>query len=370
MFWGRGIGSEFGLGDAGGYGFARAPESTTEVLRPTVWQSSGRSAIAAALSSSSLQHHRGRRNTFLLPSYLCESIIQPFRGVGLNVRFYPVSGDLTINLTALRDRVDENTLGVLLVRYFGFNSQPDLTSALHRLFPDLTIIDDRTHFLLSDLASGYSPEAEIAVYSVRKWGPFPDLGLVTSPPGFCEIEQLTGTARNRARHRFFLLRTLGILLRTAYFAVPVAGLRSISLRPFKWAERSLDKDIPNGPPSSLTKWLWQRWDWPSVWRRRRENYSVLLENWPDRIAQPLFTSLPPETCPLGFPIRTVARDRIRKRLIQAGIYPPVHWVRPIAVAADAFPASAELAQQELTLPIDQRYTSKDMRYLIRVLKAL
>src|ERR1700722_9757031 len=271
MIWGRGIGSEFGLGDVGGYTLATARESATHVLRPTVWRATGRSAIAAALSGLSLQHPRGKRNAFLLPSYLCESIIQPFHDSGLNVRYYPVSGDLSINLATLRERIDENTLGVLLIRYFGFNSQPDLTKALHRQWPGLMIIDDRTHLLLSDLAAGYSPDnAEAAVYSVRKWGPFPDLGLVVFPQGSCEIERLDGTGRNHDSHRFFLLRTLGMLLRTAYFTFPVAGLRSFSLIPFKWAERSLDEDIPNGPPSSLTKWLWQRWDWPMVWKRRRE----------------------------------------------------------------------------------------------------
>ena len=302
MLWGRGIGSEFGFGHLGGYSATSVNRPILEKPGNTVWRTTGRSAIAAAIASVSEKRRCSQRNTFLLPSYLCSSIIQPFRDSGLNVRFYPISESLTIDLEAVPKQVDEDTLGILLIRYFGFDAQPDLTKTVHRLFPDLTIIDDRTHLLLSDLASGYSPDAEVVVYSIRKWGPFPDLGLVVFPKDGDRYRHLADTGRKRTGDWFFLLRTLGISMRTAYFLFPIAGLRSISLRPFQWAENILDETISDRPPSGFTKWLWQHWDWPSAWKQRRENCMALLENWPDCEAKPIFRSLSLEASPLGFPI--------------------------------------------------------------------
>jgi dTDP-4-amino-4,6-dideoxygalactose transaminase len=67
---------------------------------------------------------------------------------------------------------------------------------------------------------------------------------------------------------------------------------------------------------------------------------------------------------LGFPIRTADRQRLRQRLIAQQIFPPVHWVRPSEVPARDFPQAAALAEEELTIPIDQRYTLQHMDHIL------
>ncbi|HVO69371.1 MAG TPA: hypothetical protein VMT24_04955, partial [Aggregatilineaceae bacterium] len=109
-------------------------------------------------------------------------MIQPFTELDLTIQFYPVADDLSTKPNQILERVDEHTLAVMLLRYFGFDAPIDIPLPLQANMPDLPIIDDRTHHLLSDLKSGRAlPAGVIAIYSVRKWAPVPDLGLVCWP---------------------------------------------------------------------------------------------------------------------------------------------------------------------------------------------
>ena len=100
---------------------------------------------------------------------------------------------------------------------------------------------------------------------------------------------------------------------------------------------------------------------------RRVNYQYLLDNWPSALIEPLFPSLPEYVCPLGFPIRTKDRDKLQAFFATKGIFLPVHWLRPREVSPDEFPDAAMLAEQELTVPIDQRYGLQHMDYILEAL---
>jgi hypothetical protein len=301
------------------------------------------------------------RRGVLLPAYLCHSMIQPFEEAGLHPQFYPVNADLSADLAEISRRVHDDTAAVMIMHYFGFPQPADLVTAAAQAFPHLTIIDDRTHVLLNPPA--LLPANGIAISSPRKWGPFPDLGIVEWP----EADRSPNLLDRGYDLPFAGRRIVGGLLRALYFAWPTETLRKASLASLRRADEILDRRVRVCRGSPLSRLIWSHWDRARVVQRRRANYAYLLKHWPLKEARPLFPALPDAVCPLGFPIRTAARDDLRRQLIARRIYPPVHWLRPPQVDPDQFPAAAALAAEELTLVIDQRYNLQAMDHILETL---
>jgi hypothetical protein len=318
----------------------------------------------ALVARNLLRHGAEGRDTILLPSYLCHSMIQPFAELGLRVRFYALEPDLSASLAGIRGCIDDRTSAVLLMHYFGFGQPKELVEALVEQVPWVAVIDDRTHMHLSDLRTAHPLSGQAyTVYSPRKWGPFPDLGIVVWPQATTP-NPTDPLFDGRYDLAWATWRLLGTMLRAFFFAWPVDFLRSGSLWPFRRAEAVLDRRTRVCRASPLSRWLWRRWDWEVAWRCRRQNYEYLLDNWPAEDIVPLYQALPESVCPLGFPVRTPDRDRARRHLVASDIYPPIHWQRPDEVPAADFPETAALAGEELTIPIDQRYGLQHMDYIL------
>lgn len=357
-----GIGSEYGFGPHNGF-FATSRMESDRFVSPTTLVCSGRSAIGVALRYAQ-RHSPATRNCVLLPSYLCHTIIQPCLELGAEVAFYPVGRDLMIDARDIARRIDRHTLAVLILDYFGFPQDPGLTQRLLVEFPDIHLIDDRTHTLLSDLANpDRSDTGAIIVYSARKWAPFPDLGIVRWP---------TNTAEDAKDHLldagcdlgFFSTRFAALVMRSLFLTLPCEIFRRWSRESVQKSERLLNGRCVLGGASPLSRLLWVTWDWRESWDTRRRNFGYLLEHWPRKAGQPLYGSLSEEICPLGFPVRTSNRSSLKERLIQHQVYPPVHWLLPKQVDTREFSDAARLADEELTIPIDQRYSLADMEHIV------
>jgi hypothetical protein len=230
--------------------------------------------------------------------------------------------------------------------------------------PDVTVLDDRTHMLGTDLRAGkLGSAAAIGVYSPRKWGPFPDIGLVVWPnsPGLSESQ--SGLMYGACDFGFAFWRLAGIALRSLYFAVPIEALREPSRRPFR-ADGLLDRRVCVCRASPISRFLWRHWNWAEACRARRANFQYLLDRWTATDIAPLYRELPGSVCPLGFPVRAADRQGLRQRLIARQVFPPIHWVRPAEVPSGDFPQAAALAEEELTIPIDQRYTRQHMDQIL------
>ena len=364
---GPGIGSEFGLSKAGGYQFSFSRRVCVPASRRVFYVANGRAAIGLAVRYLRQTAEDGRDGV-LLPAYLCHSMIQPFLEHGLRVDFYPVADDLSINPVEVAERVDGTTLAVMLMHYFGFSQSEDLLPAIVEEHPQVAIIDDRTHMLGTDLqARELGSTLSICLYSPRKWGAFPDIGLAIWPRSLALSEALPRLLDVAYDYGFAFWRLVGVLLRSLYFALPAETLRQRSLRPLHRADGLLDRRIRVCRSSPISRFLWHHWKWDEIWRIRRDNFQYLLDNWTTTEIEPLYQELPDSVCPLGFPVRTPEREDLRRRLISRQIFPPIHWVRPAEVPAQDFPRAAALADEELTIPIDQRYTLKQMDHILEVL---
>ena len=72
--------------------------------------------------------------------------------------------------------------------------------------------------------------------------------------------------------------------------------------------------------------------------------------------------LPPASIPLCFPVFDVDAPKIRKHLIQRGIFTPTYWSERQPPASD--PVARPLRDRTVYLPCDQRYGAPEMARLV------
>lgn len=111
-------------------------------------------------------------------------------------------------------------------------------------------------------------------------------------------------------------------------------------------------------------------DVDAIRNSRRENAKYLIERLRTLLGIDLpFGDVQEGDCPLFVPITVGGgkRDTVRKALINAGIYLPVHW--PLSALHTVSPAGAALYASELSCVCDQRYNTADMEHLYRLLRS-
>ena len=99
--------------------------------------------------------------------------------------------------------------------------------------------------------------------------------------------------------------------------------------------------------------------------RRRRNYARLKDALVQLGVSPI-CRIAEDACPLVLPVRVKDRDALRRRLMEHRIYCAVHWPFD-GVQADERPLTRTLAAQMLSLPIDQRYDTAHIDYLMDTL---
>ena len=139
-----------------------------------------------------------------LPSYCCDSMIEPFRRIGYEIEFYAVNYtdrlDISVDLSA-------DTDVLLWCNYFGFRvNMPDFSEFKKR---GGVIIEDITHSLLSEKV--YDPQSDYLVASVRKWFPINCGGYCASLNGTLKFQPI-----NVPSQEFIECKTSAMNLKAEY----------------------------------------------------------------------------------------------------------------------------------------------------------
>lgn len=297
----------------------------------TKWFLSGRSALKAILSQAKIRKAA-------LPSWCCDSMIKPFLEAGIEVSFYPVY----VENGLVQDLSDVDADGILIMDYFGYTGQANLSGY------DGTVIRDVTHSLLSKTYD----DARYYFGSLRKWAGFWtggygwgfDFDTPTADSGY--ISQRREAMEEKSQYIGGKTEDKGYLERFAQ------AEDFLETAPIMAAD---DRDI------ALAKAL----DTAFIKKRRRENAKRLLEAF-SNIA--VFPQIGEQDCPMFVPILVPdgQRDALRRYLIQNEIYCPVHW--PVSEYHRLDERSGALYTQELSLVCDQRYTPQDMDRIINAIK--
>jgi hypothetical protein len=332
----------------GGVFALHEPESTTQTNGDRPFLQQGVLHLASARSAFTLLTRALRPGRVWVPSYLCPAVLDGFQAAGAKIEFFPIGWDLRCESAAWLRRVSRGDL-VLRIHYFGFpNSDPVFGEVTAR---GACLVDDAAQALLSD---GLGADADFVVFSPRKFAGVPDGGCLImrhplpslpaefpSPPTAWWRESLSALTVRREFDAGSHDRTWFPKFQSAEDRVPTE---------------------PQAMSELSYRLLSQGINYATIASGRRENYKLLLELLGE---EAMFSDLPQGVVPLGFPVRACRRDAIRYALFREQIFPPVHWPLKECVPA-AFVASHGIALEIMTLPCDQRYSSEDMRRIVRI----
>jgi dTDP-4-amino-4,6-dideoxygalactose transaminase len=379
------IGGEFCFADIG-----LAPDGEASVADlidgwsrgyPTLLLSSGRTAYLNVWLN--LLHAGRGLDTVLLPSYLCYSILMPFRRMGVRIEYYRVDADLAVDWEDLEHKA--GMLGAraaaVIIDYFGLIPSGDSARAICRIRQTgARVVYDATHSLLNDCpwpavadscagsALGSAPAADVCIMSMRKALPVVDGAAVVWPDGARPAPTL-GVARERI-DSYFSSRALAMMMKASYM-VDGWGSRRDYLNLYDQAEAALDREFgASSAMSGLSRSIIKRLDVDIIRRARRANYTELVRTLHELDASRaglrlLFPELPDGVVPLGCPVVTDERDALREHLAARGILTQILWQSPPEVPRDEFPDSWALSERILVLPCDQRYSPEHMEAVAR-----
>ena len=291
---------------------------------------SGRTALESVLKEIP------SAKTALLPSYCCDSMIEPFRRAGILVKFFDVNytDELAINMS-------DNADILLWCNYFGFRSNiPDFNGI---------VIEDITHSLFSDVS--HHSQSDYLIASIRKWEP-----IICG--GYCSIE----THGQPPSDTFIKIKSDAMNLKAKYLVDLNEKDKDIFLSEFNKCNHWLSDNYSGLDIDSYSRKYISLVNIEQQKKIRRRNAHVLYEGLQKKLD---FLFLEEQMdCPLFVPIvfsNSEQRAYVVKKLVEAQIYCPTHWPHPNANC------QSNLYDKELSLICDQRYSEEDMKRIVSVL---
>jgi len=302
---------------------------------------SGRTAIETVLNDIGSAVKKA-----LIPSYCCDSMIEPFQAAGIAVDFYDVriADSFEINLAIPTD------CDVLLwCNYFGFQSNypKDIVLAFQKRGG--IVIEDITHSLLSEKQC--LENSNYLVASLRKWGPLLSGGFCSKRNGnFTTKPTLTPA------HEFLEAKRNAMRLKAQYLSDGDRKKKTQYMQLFAESNHWLVEHYSRLTMDEESQYMLSRWNLDKIRVRRRKNaQAIYKELTGSKVITPLFP-LSKMDCPLFVPVivKSGVRETIRQRLIAEEIYCPIHWPHPQAEC------NSNLYDLEISLICDQRYSEQDM----------
>ncbi len=314
----------------------------------------GGQACLTVISDYLRDHGIGK---FLLPTYLCPSIVTTLERCGLSYEFYQINEDLSVDLDDLAKKITRDQ-AVYFINYFGFLQAPAVLKFLEDLRQNgVIVVEDNAQAGFHD-----HPTGDFILNSIRKLVAYDGGYLITRHDLAPYLDQYHGLPNRRlAIIRDYRERLSGYLFEGE-------GNHSELEKLFNLAEYYYRTDlVVNGDLQERSQI--ERLKWELIKQIRRENYQHMLgliRSIPE--ISPIFPALQADNMPFGLPVyfTGVSRDRVNAELGKAEIGLSIHWED---ICSDprtrGNPLAVDMASRMLTLAIDQRTSQKQLDYLAR-----
>ncbi len=333
----------------------------------------GRDALWSGLLLLGLEAH----HEVLMPASNCEVVMLPFVKRGLSIRYYGLNGQFEFDLGEIESRIGPQTRAVYANHYLG---RPTDLSGLRRLCTDrgLFLIEDCAHALGgADQDGPVGQKGDIAIFSYRKFLPFPDGGgLRINIPHSGEVPESGAASR---------LVTAGGVFKSLTLALAARGL--LPLAAWKRWRADMDAYLTCADEIDAADWVAPRQISPYSKKRiagtelepiinlRRENYRFWQQNLTSlRGVMPLFTDLAEGQNPFCFPILSENRDQLVQAMAKRGIYleptigPPYRNIPKLGNPDEPFPVLEDIAARMLSLPVHQSLVRGQLEFIFQALQ--
>lgn len=305
--------------------------------------------------------------TVYMPSYCCESMLQPFIDRNIKIHFYSVISDDS-GIKYLIDYKKDIDI-FFATSYFGY-SQSVMDSIIDTFRKrDVVIIEDITHRLLSE--QNHCIKADYLIASLRKWFPLPSGGLAVKMNGHLKKDNITSPPAKLISKKLDAMNQKAKYM--AYNSCEEKykqALKNSFLAMFSEFNSNIKQNYKNAGIDSISKNLLTKIDVANIKRKRRQNSQYLHKEMKGlKYIRFLFNEVDLEKdCSLFVPImvESSVRESLKNYLISKDIFCPVHW--PIPRGHRLTTHTEKLYKQELSLICDQRYDYKDMKRIIEVVE--
>lgn len=325
------IGSEFWL---------EQPVLQSVADRDGVYTLSGRTAIDVILQE--VMRTRKVRGV-MMPAWCCDSMIAPFAHRNIRVDFYDVCHtDFT-----------DNTDVLYVTNYFGYENTLSLETVKRFKSKGAVILYDRTHsFLMDD--DPYLAVADYSFASIRKW-----MGVI----GGAVVEGVKDVTLRPCP--YLAPKETAMRMKQSYMEGDNTVDKQEFLNLYGEFGHHLAEDYRDYAMDDLSYAIYKATDIEALKAQRRTNAQYLHKHL--KSVQFMY-NLTDKAVPLFVPVQfenKEQRDAVRRKLIEAEIYCPIHWPKPAQIPAD-FDVN-KIYDAELSLICDQRYTTDDLAKMVAVI---
>lgn len=328
------------------------------------WTFSGRVALHLGLPTL----HLPAGSTILVPNYFQGVEIDTLLHNGHKLCFYRVDRNLNVDLEDVRSRIIPSVSALHVIHYFGW---PQAMERITRFCQEhgLKLIEDCALALFSrDQKSWLGSYGDLALFSVYKTLPLPHGGFLVTKgstakgrlrpaPMSTTLAQTTDLFQQHMRatgwiHTEHALRTALGRLKSFGSGTSAEDIRSGGAH---WDSRLVEYGA-----AAWVQSLMRIVSPADVITRRRRNFEHLAGKLGGRAQSPL-PPLPPEACPLFFPVMVGNKLAVINRLASRGVGSVNLWWEPHpACPQDMTAEVAHIREHLLELPIHQSLSLDDI----------
>ncbi len=284
-----------------------------------------------------------------LPDLMCVSIYRACLQAGKEVRTYKMKPDL-VQLESCDSELTSNSC-LLVMHYFGMTNA-DLIHRAKSL--GIKTISDVTHILFNQNQMSFiGAQSDYLVASLRKSGPFPDGGFLSS------CHHFVPSPSSEIREEFFALRAAGLLSRG--FSSKHAFNNDENFQMLRKAESLIDQSPAGDYACSyytrgLLSTISVQENATHIIRNIR-TLSTLLQGSCGAVTNQMSPS-PYYACLFK---DQNERDAVRSQLASEQYFCPIHW------DTSEMPIPSHLSLRILSIPCDSRYRETDMEAVASVI---
>lgn len=319
---------------------------------------SGRNAIKYL---SDILYLKG--NKVLLPAYTCSTVVDPFLENNWKISYIDVDENLKIDEKLLLKKIDIEKPNVILFHsYFGFDTSSNIYTVLEFAQKQgIIIIEDLTQSLFSNFDKF---EADYYVSSLRKFFCIVDGGFIISKNKLhINYEDYDKVLEHISLEAFELKnKYMNELLEDK------KCFRNLYTQANK--RFAMNDSISMISPSSLS--ILEKIDFSYIKYKRIENFKFLSNKFSQIKCDFVipFTELKSNEVPLYFVLifkDKKLRNSIQKFMASKNIFCPIIWPKPKNIENIKLICS-NIYDGILCIPCDQRYSIKDMEYIVECFK--
>lgn len=277
----------------------------------------------------------GKINRLWIPYYTCDVVLQPIVRLGIPYTFYRINK----NLTLAEDIVLEDGEYLIYTNYFGI--MDDYCKEISICYGNQLILDYAQAF--------FAPRIEgiSTFYSPRKFVGIADGGIayVNNP---ISLELPKDYSYDKCSH-----------LLKRHDLTPMDGYNDFKDTSHRIASSCLSMI------SNLTWRMLSSLDYDFIKQRRCSNFALLHDHLAD-YNEFRVPSLDSFACPMVYPYYTIDTE-LREHLISNQIFVAIYWPNVLEWTKEG-EIENKLSKNIIPIPIDQRYSEKDMMRIIETIK--